>query len=249
MQHALADVAERLSTVGRAFQSAAVIAPVAIENVGLLKGSGKIGALQMLATENDPDAELLLEPESCDLIISLLTLHALNDVPGALVQMRRCLRPDGLMLAVFPGGDTLKELRLALSEAEVEIRGGASPRVLPFIDIRIAGALLQRTGFALPVADIETVTVRYAGAVELMNDIRRMGGQNALIARSRAPVSRRFLQRTADIYAEKFSDPDGRVRATFSLVSMSGWVPHESQQKPLAPGSAKVSLAAILEKK
>ncbi len=178
----------------------------------------------------------------------MLTLQETNDVPGALIQMRRALRPDGLLLAVMLGGETLKELRFALTQAESEIYGGASPRVLPFADVRAAGALLQRTGFALPVTDNETLTVRYDHLGALMHDLRAMGTQNALTARSRNPVSRRFFQRAAEIYAQEFSDGDGRVRATFSFVSLSGWTPHESQQKPLKPGSAKFSLAAALQK-
>jgi hypothetical protein len=185
-------------------------------------------------------------PGSLELAISLLTLHETNDVPGALIQMKRALKPDGLMLAIMPGGETLKELRFALTQAETEIHGGASPRVLPFADVRAAGALLQRTGFALPVTDIETLIVRYDNVFGLMRDLRGMGAQNALRDRSRRPVGRRFFQRVAEIYAQNFSDADGRVRATFSFVSLSGWAPHDSQQKPLKPGSAKVSLADFL---
>ena len=150
---------------------------------------------KQVSTLNAPDETLPLEPGSLDLVLSLLTLHEANDVPGALIQMKRALKPDGLMLAVMPGGETLKELRFALTQAETEIYGGASPRVLPFADVRAAGALLQRTGFALPVTDVETLTVRYDNVFALMADLRGMGAQNALHARSRRPVSRRFFQR------------------------------------------------------
>jgi SAM-dependent methyltransferase len=180
------------------------------------------------------------------LVLSVLALHEVNDVPGILIQMRRILKPDGLMLAVMPGGDTLTELRQSLTQAESELYSGASPRVLPFADVRTAGALLQRTGYALPVTDAETLTVRYDHLFALMRDLRGMGTQNALHARPRKPVGRRFFQRAAEIYASDFSDPDGRIRATFSFISLSGWAPHESQQKPLKPGSGKVSLASIL---
>lgn len=249
LQHVLADVCDRLATIARNFSVAALVAPVAPKQAELLQAGGKIGTLHVIEGFNNTGGLPGLMPGSCDLVISLLGLQVENDVPGVMVQMRRALRPDGLMLAVMLGGETLKELRLALTEAETELYGGASPRVLPFVDVRVAGALLQRVGFALPVTDIQTLTVRYASALELMRDIRGMGGQNALHARSRKPASRRFFQRVAQVYAQKFSDPDGRVRATFSFVSMSGWAPHESQQKPLMPGSGKMSLAAILDKK
>ena len=213
-----------------------------------LLATGKISALTVIPLLDAPDETLPLEAASLDLIVSFLMLHEVNDVPGALIQMKRALKADGLMLAVMPGGETLKELRFALTQAETEIYGGASPRVLPFADVRAAGALLQRTGFALPVTDAETLTVRYDSAFALMKDLRGMGAQNALLARARRPAGRRFFQRTAEVYAENFSDADGRVRATFSFISMSGWSPHPSQQKPLKPGSAKVSLADFLGK-
>jgi SAM-dependent methyltransferase len=178
-----------------------------------------------------PAEELPLADESIDLAVSLLSLHETNDTPGLLAQIRRALKPDGLFLAALPGQGTLAELRTALLEAETEVSGGASPRVAPFMDVRDAGALLQRAGFALPVADSETLTVRYDTMFDLMRDLRAMGATNALVARSRKPASRRLC-----------------IRATFSLVWLSGWAPHVSQQKPLKPGSARVSLAEILGK-
>ena len=189
---------------------------------------------------------LPLEPESVDLLVSLLALQDANDIPGALIQIRRALRPDGLFLGAFSGAGTLVELRESLLAAETEILGGASPRVIPFTDVRDAGGLLQRAGFALPVTDVETVTVRYDTMFGLIRDLRAMGATNALMARSRRPGTRRLFQRAAEIYAERFSDADGRIRATFSFIWMSGWAPHGSQQKPLKPGSAEVSLTKAL---
>jgi SAM-dependent methyltransferase len=189
------------------------------------------------------------EPGSTDLAVSLYGLHEMNDVPGMLIQIRRALRPDGLFLGCMAGAGTLAELREALLTAETELFGGASPRVFPFADVREAGALLQRAGFALPVADIETVTVRYDTMFSLMRDLRAMGATNALAARSRRPASRALFMRAAEIYAERFSDADGRVRATFSTIWLSGWAPHASQQKPLKRGSGQVPLASVLTEK
>jgi SAM-dependent methyltransferase len=246
LTHAANDMVERLLAVERTFEKAALIASFPDRAAEMLLAGKRIGALDQVSTLDAPDETLPLLPGSLELAISLLTLHETNDVPGALIQMKRALKPDGLMLAIMPGGETLKELRFALTQAETEIHGGASPRVLPFADVRAAGALLQRTGFALPVTDIETLIVRYDNVFGLMRDLRGMGAQNALRDRSRRPVGRRFFQRVAEIYAQNFSDADGRVRATFSFVSLSGWAPHDSQQKPLKPGSAKVSLADFL---
>ena len=184
--------------------------------------------------------------ETFDLVTSVLSLHWVNDLPGALIQLRRALRPDGLFIGAFFGGETLNELRQSLSEAEVEIEGGLSPRVSPFADIRDVGSLLQRAGFALPVVDSDRVTVRYDNAFKLMADLRGMGETNALAERRRAPLKRATLFRTAEIYAEKFGLEDGRIPATFEIVMATGWAPHESQQKPLQPGSATHSLAEAL---
>ena len=183
---------------------------------------------------------------SLDLVVSALALQFLNDLPGALIQIRRALKPDGLFLAALLGGDTLTELRQSFAAAEAEIEGGVSPRVAPFADVREMGALLQRAGFALPVTDVERLTVRYSSPFFLMGELRRMGATNVLIERRRALLRRDTLKRMAQIYAERFSDPDGRVRATFELIWLSGWAPHESQQKPLRPGSAQTRLADAL---
>lgn len=194
------------------------------------------------------DEEMLpLAAASTDLVVSLSSLHLVNDLPGALIQIRRALKPDGLFLAAMAGAGTLAELRESLLVAESELTGGASPRVAPFADVREMGGLLQRAGFALPVTDVDTLTVRYDTLFDLVADLRAMGMQNALAGRARKPATRRLFMRAAEIYAERFSDPDGRIRATFSFVWISGWAPAASQQKPLKPGSAKVSLASVLE--
>ena len=185
-------------------------------------------------------------PARFDLIVSGLSLHMVNDLPGALAQIRRALAPDGLFLAALPGGRTLHELRAAFAEAESDLTGGASPRVAPFADIRDLGGLLQRAGFALPVTDVDSVIARYADMFVLMRDLRAMGATNCLVERSRRPLRRAVLMRAAEIYAEKFADADGRLRASFDIVWLSGWAPHDSQQKPLKPGSARARLAAAL---
>ncbi|WP_090709595.1 MULTISPECIES: methyltransferase domain-containing protein [unclassified Beijerinckia] len=193
------------------------------------------------------DAETLpFAPASFDLAVSALALHFVNDLPGTLIQIRRALAPDGLFLACIIGGQTLTELRAALAAAEEEIVGGASPRVAPFADIRDLGALLQRAGFALPVTDTDTITVRYANLFALMADLRAMGATNVLTQRLHRPTRRALFLRAAEIYTERYADADGRLRATFELIWLSGWAPHESQQKPLQPGSAKMRLADAL---
>ncbi|MDB5653081.1 MAG: SAM-dependent methyltransferase, partial [Tardiphaga sp.] len=184
-----------------------------------------------------------LAPVSLDLVVSALELHFVNDLPGVMAQISRALKPDGLLLAAMLGGDTLTELRQSFAAAEAELDGGISPRVAPFADLRDVGALLQRAGFALPVTDVDRVVVRYDSAFALMQDLRRMGASNILVERRRLPTRRATLLRMAEIYAERFSDPDGRVRATFEVIWLSGWAPHASQQQPLKPGSAKASLA------
>lgn len=183
---------------------------------------------------------------SFDLVASALSLHWVNDLPGTLVQIRRALVPDGLFIGALFGGATLTELRQSLQEAEIECEGGLSPRVSPFVDIRDVGSLLQRAGFALPVADTDRVTVRYENAWKLMAELRSMGETNALRARRRTPLRRETLMRAAALYREKFGLPDGRVPATFEIVTATGWTPHESQQKPLRPGSARMRLADAL---
>src|SRR6202035_223091 len=186
---------------------------------------------------------LPLEAQSIDLAISALAFQFVNDLPGVLAQIRRALRPDGLLMAAMVGGDTLTEMRQSFAAAEAELEGGVSPRVAPFAELRDIGALLQRAGLALPVTDVDRVVVRYDSAFALMADLRRMGATNVLVERRRTPTRRATLLRMAQIYGERFADPDGRIRATFDVIWLSGWAPHESQQKPLKPGSAKAGLA------
>jgi len=256
MLRAAEELTDRLSAVERKFSAAASLFSLTGNAADAVLASGRAVAVERI--ENDaallrgaagivsPPDRVPFSAETCDLIVSLLSLHEANDIPGLLVQIRRALKPDGLFLGALMGAGTLNELRESLLAAETELYGGASPRILPFTDIRDAGALLQRAGLALPVADLDTITVRYDSMFGLLRDLRAMGATNALLARARKPVSRRFFARAAEIYAERFSDADGRVRATFNMVWMSGWAPHEAQQKPLKPGSATASLAEAL---
>jgi SAM-dependent methyltransferase len=181
-----------------------------------------------------------------DLVVSALALQFVNDLPGVLLQVRRVLKPDGLFLAALLGGETLTELRQSFAAAESEMEGGASPRVAPFADLRELGGLLQRAGFALPVTDVDRLTVRYGSVLDLLRDLRRMGATSSLVARRRSPLRRATLLRMAEIYALRFADADGRIRATFDIVWLSGWAPHPDQQPPLKPGSAKARLADAL---
>lgn len=203
---------------------------------------GRDDALEVVASEE----AIPFAPESFDLVTSALALHAVNDLPGALIQIRQILRPDGLFLAALFGGETLFELRQVLAEAESETLGGISPRVAPFADVRDLGGLLQRAGFALPVTDIERTVVRYADPLRLFNDLRMLGETNILAQRMKAPMARQILKTALQRYSERYSDEDGRVRATFDVVYLTGWAPHESQQKPLKPGSAARRLADAL---
>lgn len=256
LRRAAEDLVDRLSTVDRRFAHAAVVRSWTPTVADALAASGKVD--EVVRVEADPaflgegeglvsDGDRLpLAPASLDLVVSLLNLQDADDMPGQLIQMRRSLRPDGLFLACLAGAGTLAELRESLLAAETEVTGGASPRIIPFADVRDVGGLLQRAGFALPVADVDTVTVRYGDMFGLLRDLRSMGSTNPLRGRLKHPTRRTVFLRAAEIYAERFADPDGRVRATFNFVWMSGWAPHESQQKPAKPGSATVSLAAAL---
>ena len=187
-------------------------------------------------------------PQSFDFILSAGVFHCINDLPGLMLRIRRALKPDGLMLAVFPGGDTLHELRDCLLRAESEITGNAVMRVAPMIDVRAGGQLLQRAGFALPVADSERITVRYSSPMRLVRDLRAMGASASLLRRSSETprLTRAIFLRAAALYAEHHADGDGKLRATFEFIWLSGWAAHESQQKPLKPGSAKARLADAL---
>ena len=211
----------------------------------------RLGAVQRTLTARrelswDEDERFAAAPESLDLVTSVLRLQNANDLPGLLAQARRALKPDGLFLGAVFGGDTLTELRQSLAAAEIDVKGGISPRIAPFADVRDLGGLLQRAGFALPVADVERTVVRYRDVVGLVRDLRAMGETNALVERSRKPMRRAMLAAALAHYAEHFADPDGKLRATFDIVYLTGWAPHASQQQPLKPGSATVQLADVL---
>lgn len=239
------DMAERLAAVMREFRA---VADLWTPGDGLASLPARFASVQRVALDETGEERLPFAPESLDLVASALALQFVNDLPGVLAQLRRALKPDGLLLAAMVGGDSLTELRQAFAAAEAECEGGVSPRVAPFADIRDIGALLQRAGFALPVTDVDRITVRYANAFALMQDLRRMGATNVLIERRRTPTRRATLLRMAEVYAERFADVDGRIRATFDLVWLSGWAPHASQPQPLKPGSAKASLAEAVRK-
>ena len=256
------DIVDRIAVANRDFEVAADLGchrgTLARAVAGGALPEGKIGMLvssDMSAPmlEGAPGLRVAADEEalpfangSLNLVTSILSLHWANDLPGALIQIRRALKPDGLFIGALFGGETLTELRQSLSEAEIEMEGGLSPRVSPFADLRDMGSLLQRAGFALPVADTDRVTVRYADPLRLMADLRGMGETNVLAERRRTPMRRATLMRAGEIYREKFGLPDGRVPATFDIVIVTGWAPHESQQKPLRPGSAKTRLADAL---
>lgn len=190
---------------------------------------------------------LPFKDESLDLVINTLGLHSTNDLPGAMIQIRRALKPDGLFLAALFGGESLMELRHSLMAAEIEMKGGASPRVFPFADKPQMGSLMQRAGFALPVVDSEIVTVTYPDMFALLKDLRFMGEGNAILARDKKFAGRALFAKAAELYAKNFSESDGRIRASFEVIFLIGWAPHASQQKPLAPGSAKTRLADALD--
>jgi SAM-dependent methyltransferase len=251
------DFSDRLAAVLRRFERAVDLGTPTPAVRTALAGNAAIGTMVAAAPAFDnadaaplrvvADLEALpFAAGSLDLVVSALALQAVDDLPGALIQVRRALKPDGLMLAALLGGDTLAELRESFAVAESELTGGASPRVAPFADLRDLGALLQRAGFALPVSDVDRVVVRYSSPLALMADLRRMGATNPLVERRRVPLRRDVLARVLEVYAERFSDPDGKVRASFDIVWLSGWAPHESQQQPLRPGSAKARLADAL---
>lgn len=233
---ARADLQERLSEVNRRFT-----APAVISGFPEIWRDLRPDAVQV------PDAELLaLEPAAHDLVVHAMALHWANDPLGQLLQCRRALRPDGLMIAVLPGGRSLHELRSALAEAETQATGGLSPRVLPMGEIRDLGGLMQRAGFALPVADSLVQTVEYPNFPALLSDLRASGETNALAGRLRRFTGRSVLAAAGAVYAETFATAEGRLPATAELVFLTGWAPHDSQQQPLRPGSAKARLAEAL---
>jgi len=237
------DMEERLAAVNRDF---AEVADIWTPGEGLSL-SGRLGKLRHIGLALG-DETLPLAPATLDLAVSALAFQFVNDLPGVLAQIRRALKPDGLLLAALIGGDSLTELRQSFAAAEAECEGGVSPRVAPFADLRDVGGLLQRAELALPVTDVDRVVVRYDNAFALMGDLRRMGATNILFERRRAPTRRATLMRMSQIYGERFADPDGRIRATFDIVWLSAWAPHESQPKPLRPGSARASLEEAVKR-
>lgn len=250
------DLDERLAAVKREFPRALDLGSGGrVAAVLRARGVAEVVRADVLAAEaagGGPDVVLDEEAlpfaaASFDLVVATLTLQAVNDLPGALIQIRRALKPDGLFLAALLGGDTLTELRTALIAAEAELTGGAAARVAPFAGLQDLAALLQRAGFALPVADVDRLTVRYDSLFSLVRDLAEAGATSPLADRPRTPLRRAVLLRAAEIYGERFADPDGRVRATLDVVSLSGWAPHESQPKPLKPGSATHRLADVLQ--
>ena len=253
LEHVAGELADRLSVVLRRFEIGIDLGTPSDAVRASLRRIGSVATIVGADVIVRPKPFVIADEEALpfgdaavDLVVSGLGLQFVNDLPGALTQIRRALKPDGLFLAALLGGETLTELRQAFAAAESEIEGGVSPRVAPFADLRQLGALLQRAGFALPVTDVERVTVRYDSAFDLMRDLRRMGATNPLVARRRAPLRRQTLLQMADIYARRFADGDGRIRATFDIVWLAGWAPHPDQQQPLKPGSAKTRLADAL---
>lgn len=243
----LEDLADRLGAYKRDFSRAVLIGPDAgtlPETLFTANGPVTAQRVEAFSGEDFP----ALPPGEHDLIVSVLHLQAVDDLPGHLARLRRQLRPDGLLMAAFVGGDSLTELREAFLAADIEVSGGASARIAPMVQVRDAGALLQRAGFALPVADVETHRVRYGTPFALMAELKALGAANPLADRPRRFATRALLAAAAAAYAGRDADPDGRVRATLDIVWIAGWAPHESQQKPLRPGSAKVSMRDVLGK-
>lgn len=263
VRDALEDLVLRLSAIKREFDKALDLSAgrgllaerlLALDNVGTVIACDPAFALARRCTRNCPalvadDEALPFAPQSLDLVASVLGLQFVNDLAGTLAQIRRALRPDGLFIGAMLGGETLRELRYAFAAAEYDFGLAVTPRVPPFADIRALGALLQRAEFALPVVDADIITVTYEAPLRLLTDLRAMGATGLLHERSRAPMTPRLLTHACDIYVEKFALENGRVPATFEILSLTGWAPHDSQQKPLRPGSASHRLADALNTK
>lgn len=241
------DLVDRLVPVLRTFEQPADFATPYARFARALARSGKITGEPLELGEEAALDPAALPEAGFDLIASGMILHRINDLPGLLARFRRALKPDGMLIAAFAGGDTLLELRDVLTRAESEVRNAAGLRVFPMIDVRAAGQLLQRAGFALPVVDSERLTVRYDSLFDLLRDLRAMGATALALNRpGQPPLTRAIVARAAELYAESHADPDGRIRATFEIIWISGWTPHPSQQQPLKPGSAKIRLADAL---
>jgi SAM-dependent methyltransferase len=258
-------LADRLEDITRQFPVTVllgnhgdVIAPLLPEKAGIhyllhcdniaIEPPANFSSPEILAVCGDEEI-LPFAEDSCDAVIALFNLHWVNDLPGTLVQIRRILKPDGLFLAIFPGGDTLKELRQAVTQAAIQLETGLTPRVSPFVDVRDAGMLLQRAGFALPVVDSETLTVSYSDAFKLMDDLRGMGESNALLKQQKSFTRREMLITIAEEYQQAFRDEKERITATFELITLTAWKPHTSQQKSAPRGSGQVSLNQVLTEK
>jgi SAM-dependent methyltransferase len=249
VREAAEQLSARIASIKRCFASALDLNSRA-QSFGVLRGTAQNWTRSGNTDQADvvADDEILpFTEETFDLVTSVLSLHSVNDLPGALLQIRRVLKPDGVFLAALFGGETLHELRLAFTAAEATALGGASPRVAPFADVRDLGGLLQRAGFALPVVDLERTTVRYREPMRLMTDLRAFGETNVLAQRRPNFLSRRLLRAVISEYAQRFSDAQGRVSATFDIIYLMGWAPDESQPRPLRPGSAKTRLSDILK--
>jgi len=248
------ELMSRLEIIERTFEKCLILGQPAQCYLQAAEQSAKLQTVISQTGFDEKPGDLVFDSEwlpfkdnSLDCIIAPPGLEFVNDLPGVLIQINRALKPDGLFLAAMYGGNTLAELRHAWLLADEELTGGASPRIAPFIDIRQAGNLLQRAGLALPVADMEALSVRYDNARALMREIRKMGFSNALTGRSKTLTSRRMLERVEDHYSQLFSNEDGRVHASVEINYLTAWCPHESQQQPLKPGSAEKSLADVLE--
>lgn len=242
----LADLEDRLAALIRDFPRAAIIGPDIDKLPSFGQAASARFAFERYAAFAGEDDVPALTGDDYNLIVSILHLQAVNDVPGYLARLRARLAPDGLLLVATLGGDTLTELREAFLAADAMVYGGASARIAPMLQVRDSGALLQRAGLALPVADVETHIVRYPTPLALMAEIKALGAANPLLDRSRRMASPALLAAAAQAYAERDSDPDGRIRATLEIVWLSGWAPHDSQQKPLKPGSATTRLGDVL---
>jgi SAM-dependent methyltransferase len=257
LDHVAAEIGDRLAATNREFENGIAYNACGGALAEAIRACGKVRfvvpADAAPGMGGRPGPSLVYDEEAAPfagerlgLVASALTLHFANDLPGALVQVRRALRPDGLFLAALFAGDTLHELRDALVHAEAEVTGGAAPRVAPFADVRDLGALLQRAGFALPVVDTDRLTVRYDTAFALIADLRAMGQTNAMAQRPSRSLTRQVAARMAEIYHARHAHDDGRIPATFQIAFLTGWAPHDSQPRPLRPGSAQRRLADAL---
>lgn len=247
-------IIERLADIKRTYPRALLVGAAVSPGLrAALKNAGQINEL-LVADENGAlEPDIILDPEcwpealsGFDLIVAPFMLHRAHDVPGVLIQMRCALKPDGLMINAFPGGDSLIELRQSFMQAEIALRGGAQMRVHPFIGRQQSASLLQRGGYSLPVVDSEHLVVTYDNAFRLMQDLRGMGETNSLVHRQRVMTGKNLMLEMARLYQNNFSEDDGRIRATFEMIFMTGWSPHKSQQQPLRPGSAQNRLADAL---